>query len=97
MDSENVMSDSTVPVITLHINSRTMGNIKVKMTVKDFSALEKTFEAVNINLKMTNADGINFNLPILPKIKDDKGNVYCELDEEGERILRKYIGLEDLF
>ncbi|MBT2725794.1 hypothetical protein J7E63_02445 [Bacillus sp. ISL-75] len=65
------------------------------MTVKDFLALEKTFEAVKINLRMTDADGITFNLPILPKIKDDKGNVYCEIDEEGERILRKYTGLQE--
>ncbi|MCM2534839.1 hypothetical protein NDK43_23970 [Neobacillus pocheonensis] len=65
------------------------------MTMKNLSALEKTFEAVNINLRMTNADGITFNLPILPKIKDNKGNVYCELDDDGERrILKEYVELQ---
>lgn len=63
--------------------------------MKNLSALEKTFEAVNINLRMTNADGITFNLPILPKIKDNKGNVYCELDDDGERrILKEYVELQ---
>ncbi|MBT2698813.1 hypothetical protein J7E79_15535 [Bacillus sp. ISL-40] len=89
------MNDSNFHVLTFHIKSRTMGIIKVKMTVRDLSALEKTFEAVKINLSLTNADGSTINLPILPKIKDDKGNVYCELDEEGERILKEYVGLQD--
>ncbi|QIZ06962.1 hypothetical protein HFZ78_09855 [Priestia megaterium] len=72
-----------------------MGEIKAKMTVKDLSALEKTFEAVKINFSLKKADGTTFILPILPKIKDDNGNVYCELDDEGERILKEYLGLED--
>jgi hypothetical protein len=82
-------------VLTFHIKSRTMGEIKAKMKVKDLSALEKTFEAVKINFSLKKADGTTFILPILPKIKDGNGNVYCELDDEGERILKEYLGLED--
>ncbi|MBT2727554.1 hypothetical protein J7E63_11480 [Bacillus sp. ISL-75] len=72
-----------------------MGEIKIRTTVKDFSSLKKTFEAVKINLSLKNADGSIISLPILPKIKDDKGNVYCELDDDGERILKEYVGLQD--
>jgi hypothetical protein len=89
------MTDLIFSVLTFHIKSRTMGEIKAKMAVKDLSALEKTFEAVKINLSLKNADGSIISLPILPKIKDDKGNVYCELDDEGERILKEYVGLQD--
>lgn len=88
------MTISTFPEITFHIKSRTTGKFKVKMTVKDFSALEKTIEAVKIGLSLKNVDGSFISLPIFPKIKDYKGNVYCELDDEGERILKEYIALQ---
>lgn len=88
------MTDSEFAVITLHIKSRTMGNFKFHMTVKDFTFLDKVFDAVKINLPISFVDGSNLNLPLLPKIKDDKGNVYCDLDEEGERILKEYVGLK---
>ena len=56
-----------------------MGRIKVKMRVNDYLAQQKTFDAVIINLRMKTKNGITINLPILPKIKDDKGNVYCHM------------------
>ncbi|MDQ6600743.1 hypothetical protein [Bacillus salipaludis] len=89
------MTNSISSVLTFHIKSSTLGKFKAKVTVRDQLALEKTFEAVKLDLNLKDADGSIINLQILPKIKDDKGNVYCDLDEEGEQLLRKYIGLQD--
>lgn len=88
------MTDSELPIITFHIKSRTMGKFKYQMTVNDLSLLEKLFDTVKIDLTISHVDGSNLNLPLLPKIKDNKGNVYCDLDEEGERILKEYVGLK---
>ncbi|ULT55241.1 hypothetical protein L1999_19280 [Neobacillus drentensis] len=88
------MTDSEFPVIKFHIKSRAMGEFSIKRIVKDLSALEKIFDAVKLNISISYVDGSILNLPLLPKIKDDKGNVYCDLDEEGERILKEYVGLK---
>ncbi|MED4227008.1 hypothetical protein [Neobacillus cucumis] len=89
------MTDSEFPVITIHIKSSTMGKkFKYQIPVNDLSLLGKLFDTVKINLSLSHVDGSILNLPLLPKIKDDKGNVYCDLDEEGERIIKEYVKLK---
>jgi hypothetical protein len=63
---------------------------KAERRVKDLSALD----AVKIKIGLKYPDGSIISLPVFPKIKDEKGNVYCELDNKGERrlIVVKLIG-----
>ena len=90
------MTNSSPSALTFYVKSRKYGKFKFKMTT-DGDFIEKAFMAVKINIKLTHKSGYVLELPILPKIKDDKGNVYCELDDEGERILKEYVGLQDWF
>lgn len=85
------MTEENTSIATFHIKSRTFGKFQFQMRI-DNPTFEKMFQAVKIDIDLTYADGTALHLPIMPKLKDEDGNVYCELDDEGERLLQDYLG-----
>lgn len=75
--------------LIFHFESKVFGKFKIKIKIDDNFPMDKLFESVQVNLKLRNSKREAFTIPVLPKLKDDKGNVYCELYEESEKILEK--------
>lgn len=66
------------------IQSQFNGHMTVEFEIKEeHDFIAKAFETVRITFPFVVGDE-RFDLPLIPKIKDENGTIHCVLDEEGE-------------